>query len=84
MGTIAARDCIRVLELTEQVVAATLIAVVQGVELRNNSSVLSDQLQKTRVQVRENVDFLGVDREMDQDLRMCIQLIRERYWHLYE
>ncbi|MFH7572360.1 aromatic amino acid lyase, partial [Pseudomonas syringae group genomosp. 7] len=31
MGTIAARDAIRVLELTEQVAAATLIAANQGV-----------------------------------------------------
>jgi histidine ammonia-lyase len=31
MGTIAARDCLRVLELTEQVVAALLITVRQGV-----------------------------------------------------
>ena len=34
MGTIAARDCIRVLELTEQVAAACLLAFTQGVELR--------------------------------------------------
>ncbi|EPN84869.1 histidine ammonia-lyase, partial [Pseudomonas syringae pv. actinidiae ICMP 19101] len=33
MGTIAARDAIRVLELTEQVAAATLIAANQGVWL---------------------------------------------------
>ena len=36
MGTIAARDCIRIIELTEQVAAAMLIAVIQGVELRGN------------------------------------------------
>ena len=34
MGTIAARDCVRVLELTEQVVAALLITVHQGIWLR--------------------------------------------------
>ena len=34
MGTIAARDAIRVLELTEQVAAATLLAANQGVWLR--------------------------------------------------
>jgi histidine ammonia-lyase len=34
MGTIAARDCLRVLTLTEQVVAALLISVRQGVALR--------------------------------------------------
>ena len=34
MGTIAARDCMRVLELTEQVAAALLITVRQAVWLR--------------------------------------------------
>src|SRR5690606_39086884 len=34
MGTIAARDCLRVLELTEQVAAALLITVRQGAWLR--------------------------------------------------
>ncbi|MDZ7903087.1 MAG: aromatic amino acid lyase [Rheinheimera sp.] len=34
MGTIAARDCLRVLELTEQVVAASLLAVQQALRLR--------------------------------------------------
>jgi len=34
MGTIAARDCLRVLELTEQVCAAMLIAARQGLALR--------------------------------------------------
>src|SRR5690606_16420463 len=34
MGTIAARDCLRVLQLTEQVAAAALLATAQGVELR--------------------------------------------------
>ena len=35
MGTIAARDCLRVLELTEQVVAAVLIAGRQALALRD-------------------------------------------------
>src|SRR5690625_6132322 len=38
MGTIAARDCIRVLELTEQVAAAGLLASTQALELRKQQS----------------------------------------------
>jgi histidine ammonia-lyase len=38
MGTIAARDCLLVLELTEQVAAALLIAVRQGIELRQKQN----------------------------------------------
>ena len=53
MGTIAARDCIRILELTEQVAAATLFAVVQGVELRSNVDALSPALKNTVKQLRE-------------------------------
>ena len=34
MGTIAARDCLRVLELTEQVAAALVLATAQAAELR--------------------------------------------------
>jgi histidine ammonia-lyase len=40
MGTIAARDCLRVLELSEQVVAALLVAARQGVWLRGRQTDL--------------------------------------------
>ena len=40
MGTIAARDCLRVIELTEQVAAALVLATWQGVELRGQSGQL--------------------------------------------
>ena len=84
MGTIAARDCLRVLELTEQVAAALLLACVQGVELRGGREALSPALQDTCAQVREQAAFLGTDRAMEQELRVCIGLIRNRYWALYE
>ncbi len=84
MGTIAARDCIRVLELTEQVAAATLIAVVQGVELRGNDDGMSAEVKETIANLREKISFLDTDRAMEQELRLCIQLIRSRYWKLYE
>ncbi|MDD5275035.1 MAG: aromatic amino acid ammonia-lyase [Methylovulum sp.] len=84
MGTIAARDCMRIIELTEQVVAAMLIAVVQGVELRGNTAGLSAGLRATMAQVRSKIAFLESDRAMEQELRLCLQLIRERHWNLYE
>jgi len=84
MGTISARDCVRILELTEQVAAAMLIAVVQGVELRENSAELSSELNTTIKQVREKVSFLETDRALEKELRLCVQLIRQRYWNLYE
>jgi len=84
MGTIAARDCIRVLELTEQVASAMLMAVVQGVELRGHQELLSADLQTTVTQVRDKIEFLSTDRAVEQELRLGIKLIRERHWSLYE
>ncbi len=84
MGTIAARDCLRIIELTEQVAAAMLVAVVQGVELRGNTAGLSAGLRITMAQVRAKIPFLESDRAMEQELRLCLQLIRERHWELYE
>ena len=84
MGTIAARDCVRILELTEQVAAAMLLAVVQGVELCGDSADLGFQLQNTIEQVRAKVAFLETDRAMEQELRLCLQLIQDQHWSLYE
>ncbi len=84
MGTIAARDCIRILELTEQVAAAALLAAVQGVELRINVDSLSPALIKTVKQVREHSPFLATDRALEQELRLFLELIHKRHWDLYE
>lgn len=84
MGTIAARDCIRILELTEQVAAAALLAVVQGVELRGNSGNLSPALKNTIEQLRQYSPFLSTDRALEQELRLCLELIRKQHWDLYD
>lgn len=84
MGTIAARDCIRILELTEQVAVAVLFAVIQGVELRGNVEALSPALKKTVGQLREHSSFLSADRALEQELRLCLELIRKRHWDLYD
>jgi histidine ammonia-lyase len=82
MGTIAARDCVRILELTEQVAAAVLLAVVQAVELRGLFDSLNPALQQTITQLRQHSHFLSNDRALDQELRHCVQLIRAHYWQL--
>jgi len=82
MGTIAARDCMRILELTEQVAAAMLLAVVQGVELRGPVETLSPDLQTTCSQLRQHIPFLTTDRALEQELRLCLELIRNRHWQL--
>jgi histidine ammonia-lyase len=85
MGTIAARDALRVLELTEQVVAAMLIAARQALALRQPLSDLPlpaplagflDQLGAVIVLVEE-------DRALDADLQRLLTGMREGRWDLY-
>ncbi len=82
MGSIAARDCIRIVELTEQVAAALLLAVVQAVELRDTP--VSGDMRDTFKQLRQHVSKLTTDRAMEQELRLCVSLIRQQHWRLYE
>lgn len=86
MGTIAARDCLRVLELTEQVVAALLITVRQGVELRcclNPATQLQASLQTMQRMLSEDIPFIIEDRRLEPDLRLMMNRIRQQYWMLY-
>lgn len=88
MGTIAARDCLRVLELTEQVAAAVAMATVQGVTLRqreseDNTIQLPVAITQFMAQVTQYSPFLDEDRPLEQELRVITGLIREGAWELY-
>ncbi len=83
MGTIAARDCLRIIELTEQCAAAMLIAAVQGVEMRKPDT-LTANIQSTILELRKHIAFLSVDRALDKELRHCMTLIQNQHWPLYE
>ncbi|MBW3696322.1 aromatic amino acid lyase [Vibrio sp. T187] len=88
MGTIAARDCLRVLELTEQVAAASLLAGTQAIELRKRHKELdehhmSDNLKSIRDAVLEEFEFVVEDRPLEADLRHFIAQIRAQRWSLY-
>jgi histidine ammonia-lyase len=88
MGTIAARDCLRVLELTEQVAAAMIMATVQGVTLRQNltdanSTSLPSAVIDFMKNVGEHTSFLDEDRPLDKELRTMTNLIRNGHWELY-
>lgn len=86
MGTIAARDCVRVLELTEQVVAALLIASRQGVELRARVQplTLSPTLTSHLAELAAAVPLIEEDRALEGDLRHLLGLIDRQEWQLYE
>jgi histidine ammonia-lyase len=87
MGTIAARDCLRVLELTEQVAAALLIAVRQGVWLRcrlNRSFAPEGTLRSMMDALGTDIRVIEEDRSLEPDLRLLLERIRGRAWKLYE
>lgn len=74
MSTIAARDLIRVLELTEQAAAIALLAGCQALDLRG--SAVAGPLADLRRVVREAVPPLREDRRMDRDLESVLALLR--------
>ena len=87
MGTIAARDALRVLTLVEQVAAATLHAVCQAVELRcatRGAAPLPERLASFVDCCRNTFPALGEDRALEPELRTLCSLIRQRHWSLYD
>lgn len=87
MGTIAARDCLRVIELAEQVAAALVLAATQGVILRARqgdlpNERLTEALRRFRDDVSSGFSFLEEDRPLEADLRAALARIRAREWKL--
>ena len=89
LGTIAARDCLRILELTEQVAAAALLGALQGVELRIRRNELKAAMLPPEVAgllkaVRSKVPFVEEDRALEGALRWLLKEIPAKAWKLYE
>ncbi|MDR8525505.1 MULTISPECIES: HAL/PAL/TAL family ammonia-lyase [Shewanella] len=87
MGTISARDCMRVLQLTEQVAAAALLAMSQGIRLRImqqelEASSLTHSLAVTLAQVEADFELLTEDRPLEQTLRATVDKIQHGYWEV--
>ncbi|MDZ5459470.1 HAL/PAL/TAL family ammonia-lyase [Azohydromonas lata] len=85
MGTIAARDALRVLELTEQVAAAMLIAARQGFTLRERIDPalrLSPALAAFRAELEDRIALVTEDRALDADLQRLLAALREGAWSL--
>ena len=88
MGTIAARDCLRVLQLTEQVVAATLLSSYQGVMLRISQNELNrDTLAEPILTMLDDIggffELVTEDRPLESALRLTVNYIQEKRWDLY-
>jgi len=89
MGTIASRDCLRVLELTEQVASASLLAATQALELRKqqgelDESHLSPALQAMQGSVLKDFEVVNEDRPLENDLRLFITKIQQQSWKMYD
>jgi histidine ammonia-lyase len=86
MGTIAARDCIRVNKLTAQVVSASLLASFQALDLRLKNGELQERdLGQTKQTYDEIASFwkpLENDRPLEDDLRKVLKLIEEQRFTL--
>jgi len=86
MGTIAARDCLRVLELTEQVAAAMLIAARQGLALRarvDGALELTPALRAMQESLEACIPLVVEDRALDKELLQLIEAIRAEHWRPY-
>jgi histidine ammonia-lyase len=88
MGTIAARDCIRVLELTEQVAAACLAAAAQAIEIRKRQGKRRPaRMQPALAAMCDDVftlcAFVEEDRPLEQELRRLCAAVGARRWELY-
>jgi histidine ammonia-lyase len=88
MGTIAARDCLRVLELTGQVAAALVLAVRQGLELRRRQGIpalerLSAEALAGLGEMTAGIPMVEEDRPLDKALRALCADLQACRWSLY-
>jgi histidine ammonia-lyase len=88
MGTIAARDCIRALELTGQVAAACLAAAAQAMEIRRRQGKrrpagMDPALAAMCSDVFTLCPFVEEDRPLEQELRRLCTAVGERRWNIY-
>lgn len=88
MGTIAARDCLRILTLTEQVCSAHLLACTQAITSRiKNKQLKKNQLSQAVagmvVDILNDFEIVCEDRPLEEDLRLLTQHIQQQKWCLY-
>ncbi len=83
MGTIAARDAIRVLELTEQVAAGHVMACGQALKLRLASGEITSAMIPSGVSaLMELTPLVEEDTPLDKVLTALTEAIAQRRWRL--
>lgn len=75
MGTIAARDAMRVLELSERVAAIVLLAACQAVDIRGPGECRA-RTRAVHAEVRRRVAVDDADRRHDGDIEAIVPLVR--------
>lgn len=78
MGTIAARDCLRIIELTEQCTAALLLAVHHALALRLRSHSGAFEMSDEWDAFLEKFPLLEEDRALDISLQSIIDGVRKQ------
>jgi histidine ammonia-lyase len=76
MGTIAARDCVEVVNLTETVAAICTLALCQAVDLRQGENCYT-RSKAMHDAVRARVSFNDRDRRQDVDIAAVLTMIRQ-------
>jgi histidine ammonia-lyase len=89
MGTIAARDALRIVELTEQVAAVNLIATVQALRLRLRDGQLSEtiigpQIVPFLARIGDSIPFIDEDLPLDGMIGTLCAAIETRAFALPE
>lgn len=75
MGTIAARDCLRVLELSETVAAIALLAACQAVDIREREGERpGHRAAAMRNAIRKSIPELLADRRQDGDIARVVEM----------
>ena len=75
MGSIAARDAVRVLDLAETVAAIHLLALCQAFDLREGRGCHA-RARELHVAVRAHVPVNAADRRQDADIERALALLR--------
>src|SRR5690606_14846709 len=77
MGTIAARDCVRILDLTENIASIVTLACAQAVDLRKAAGCHVRAMDLHQA-VRTVSPVLQQDRALRADIDAVLELVRER------
>lgn len=86
MGTIAARDCLRILQLVEQVQAAHILVSCQAIAVRESLEGQKINMGKEAAQFVDSVlsdfELVREDRPLEADLRRFVGHIQKQHWAL--